>query len=79
MYLYEWSGKHSHKVIMSDGKLGQIDRGTHSSPRTKNKDSRLYVTGEATVLIQDITGYAVICNKIDRKIKFRKCIIYDHN
>ncbi len=36
-------------------------------PRVQEQRLRLYVTGEATVLIQDITGYAVICNKIDRK------------
>jgi len=37
------------------------------------------MAGKTTVLIQNIAGYAVICNKIDRKVKLGKSIIYDHN
>ena len=62
---------------MGNGILGQVDSGTYSSPRAKNKDSRLYMAGKTTVLIQNIAGYAVICNKIDRKVKLGKSIIYD--
>ena len=64
---------------MGNGILGQVDSSTYSSPRAKNKDSRLYMAGKTTVLIQNIAGYAVICNKIDRKVKLGKSIIYDHN
>ena len=64
---------------MGNGILGQVDSGTYSSPRAKNKDSRLYMAGKTTVLIQDVTSYTVIRNKINRKIKFGKRIIYNHN
>ena len=64
---------------MGNGILGQVDSGKYSSPSAKNKDSRPYMAGKMTVLIENITGYDVICNKIDRKVKLGKSIIYDHN
>lgn len=37
------------------------------------------MAGKTAVLIQDVTSYTVIRNKINRKIKFGKRIIYNHN